>query len=73
MYPTGRTSNNHAVRTAAAMDDQQIAVCVCASSDADVGIIRIKDQIAGLGFAPRNIRAVAVLHGRAAASASFSR
>lgn len=42
------------------MDDQQIAVCVCASSDADVGIIRIKDQIAGLGFAPRNIRAVAV-------------
>ena len=46
------------------MDDQQIAVCVCASSDADVGIIRIKDQIAGLGFAPRNIRAVAVLHGR---------
>lgn len=53
------------------MDDQQIAVCVCASSDANVGIIRIKDQIAGLGFAPRNIRAVAVLHGRAAASASF--
>ena len=40
------------------MDDQQIAVCVCASSDADVGIIRKKDQIAGLGFAPRNIRAV---------------
>lgn len=55
------------------MDDQQIAVCVCASSDADVGIIRIKDQIVGLGFAPRNIRAVAVLHGHAAASASFSR
>ena len=55
------------------MDDQQIAVCVCASSDADVGIIRIKDQIVGLGFAPRNIRAVAVLYGHAAASASFSR
>lgn len=68
-----RAGDNNAVRAAAAMDDQEVSVCVLAADDADVGIIRIKGQIAGLGFAPRNIRAVAVLHGHAAASASFSR
>ena len=35
------------------MDDQQIAVCVCASSDADVGIIRIKRPDRRVGLRPK--------------------
>lgn len=49
---TCRTRNNHAIRAAAAMDDQEIAVRVPAADDADVGIIGIEHQIARLRVDP---------------------
>ena len=49
---TCRTRNNRAIRAAAAMDDQEIAVRVPAADDADVGIIGIEHQIARLRVDP---------------------
>ena len=47
-----RTGNNYAIRAAAAMDDQEISVCVLAADDADMGIVRIEHQIARLRVDP---------------------
>lgn len=44
--------NNNAIRAAAAMDDQKIAVRILTTNDADVGIIGIEHQIARLRVAP---------------------
>ena len=49
---TCRAGNNYAICAAAAMDDQKIAVCVLAANDADMGIVRVKHQIARLRVAP---------------------
>ena len=54
---TCRAGNNNAVCAAAAMDDQEIAVCV----PADMRIVRVEHQIARLRVAPCDIRAIAVL------------
>ena len=47
-----RTGNNYAIRAAAAMDDQEIAVCVFTANDTDVGIVRIEYKVARLRVAP---------------------
>ena len=47
-----RTGNDNAIRAAAAMDDQEIAVCVLTADDTDMGIVRIEHQIARLRVAP---------------------
>ena len=47
-----RAGNNNAVRAAAAMNDQEIAVCVLAAYDADMGIVRIEYKVARLRVAP---------------------
>ena len=47
-----RTGDNNAVRTATAMDDQEIAVRVLTADNADVGIIRIEHKVARLRVAP---------------------
>ena len=47
-----RAGDNNAIRAAAAMGDQEIAVCVLATDDADVGIAWMKHQIARLRVAP---------------------
>ena len=60
--------DNNAVCAAAAMDDQEIAVCIPAADDADVGIVRVEHQIARLRIAPWDVRAIAVLRCRAAAA-----
>ena len=65
---TCRAGNNNAVCAAAAMDDQEIAVCVPAADDADMRIVRVEHQIARLRVAPCDIRAIAVLGGSSAAA-----
>ena len=50
------------------MDDQEIAVRVPAADNANMGIIRVKHQIARLRVAPCDIRAIAVLGGSSAAA-----
>ena len=47
-----RAGNNNAVRAAAAMDDQEIAVCILAADDTNVRIVGIEHQIARLRVAP---------------------
>lgn len=47
-----RACDNNAVCAAAAMDDQEIAVCVLAADNADVGIVWIEYKIARLRVAP---------------------
>ena len=49
---TCRASDNNAVCAAAAMNDQEIAVCVLTADDTDMGIVRIEHQIARLCVAP---------------------
>ena len=46
------TGDNNTIRAAAAMDDQEIAVCVRAADNADVGIVWIEYKIARLCVAP---------------------
>ena len=65
---TCRAGDNNAVCAAAAMDDQEIAVRVPAADNANMGIIRVKHQIARLRVAPCDIRAIAVLRGSSAAA-----
>lgn len=64
-----RTCDDHTVCAAAAMDDQEVAVRIAPADNADMGIAGIKHQIARLGLAPRNIRAIAVLRGSSATAA----
>ena len=66
-----RAGDNNAVRAAAAMDDQEIAVCVLTADDTDMGIVRIEHQIARLCVAPCNVGAIAVLRRRAAAASGI--
>lgn len=66
-----RAGDNNAVCTAAAMDDQEIAVCVLTADDTDMGIVRIEHQIARLCVAPCNVGAIAVLRRRAAAASGI--
>ena len=47
-----RAGDNNAVRAAAAMDDQEIAVCVLTADDTDVGIVRIEHKVARLRVTP---------------------
>ena len=47
-----RPGNNNSICTAAAMDDQEIAVCVFTADDTDMGIVRVEHQIARLRVAP---------------------
>ena len=47
-----RAGNNNAVRAAAAMNDQEISVCILTADNADVGIVRVEHQIARLRVAP---------------------
>ena len=47
-----RAGDNNAICAAAAMDDQEIAVCVLAADNADVGIVWIEYKIARLRVAP---------------------
>lgn len=62
--------NHHIVQAAAgAVDNQQIPVFVSTSHNANVFILRIKYQIAGLGFAPGNVGTIGMLGIGAAAVA----
>ena len=61
--------DDHIVRAAGAVDHQQISILVSAADDANMGIVRVKHQVTGLCVRPRNIGAMAVLHGGAAAMA----
>ena len=63
------TSNDHIVISAGAVDDEQFSACVPAANDAHMGIIRVEYQVTGLCVRPRNIGAIAVLHGGASAVA----
>ena len=63
-----RTRDDHAIRAAAAMDDQEIAVRIAPADNADMGIAGIKHKVTRLRLAPRNIRAIAVLRGSPAAA-----
>ena len=47
-----RTGDNNTVCAAAAMDDQEIAVCVLTADDTNMGIVRIEHQIARLRVVP---------------------
>ena len=47
-----RAGDNYAIRAAAAMDDQEIAVCILAADDTNVRIVGIEHQIARLRVAP---------------------
>ena len=51
------------------MDRQQTAILVPAADNANMGIVWVKHQVTGLCVRPRNIGAIAVLHGGAAAMA----
>ena len=64
---------HHIVGTAGAVDHKQVAVRVPAAYNADVGVIRVKYEIAGKRFTPGDFRAIAVLHMRAAAVSDYIR
>ena len=51
------------------MDDLDIAAFVPAAYNANMGVIRVKHQVAGLGLGPGDGCAVAVLHPRPSAMA----
>ena len=54
--------NHHTIQAAAGtVNHQQIPVFVLASHNANVLILRVKGQIAGLGLAPGNVSAIGVL------------
>ena len=63
-----RTGDNNAICAAAAMDDQEIAVCVPAADDTNVYVCRVKYKVARLCVAPCNVGAIAVLCGSATAA-----
>ena len=54
---------------AGTVDDQNVSVLVNPTHDAHMGIIRVEYQVTGLGVRPRNIGAIAVLHGGSSAMA----
>lgn len=54
---------------AGTVDDQNVSVLVNPTHDAHMGIIRVEYQVTGLGVRPRNIGAIAVLHGGSSAVA----
>lgn len=64
---TACAGNDHIISTAGTVDHQQISVLVSAANNTDMGIVRVKHQVTGLGVRPRNISAIRVLHGGAAA------
>ena len=49
---TGRAGNNYIIRAAGAVDNQQIAICISTTDNADMGIAGIEHQVAGLGLTP---------------------
>ena len=49
---TCRAGDNNPIRTAAAMDDQEIAVRVLTADDAYMGIVRIEHKVARLRVIP---------------------
>ena len=53
---------HHIVGTTGTMDHQQVAVRVPASDNADMGIIRVENQISRLRFIPGNLRTINMLH-----------
>ena len=44
--------DDHIISTAGAVDHQQAAIFRPAADDADMGIVRVKHQVAGLGIRP---------------------
>ena len=50
--------DDHIVRAAGAVNHQQISILVSAADDANMGIVRVKHQVTGLGVRPRNISAI---------------
>ena len=49
---SGRTSDNNAVCAAAAMDDQEVSICILTAGDTNVYVCRIKYEVAQLRVAP---------------------
>lgn len=64
-----RSRDDHIVVSAGAVNHQQATVLGSAADDTCMGIVRVKYQVTGLCVRPRNIGAIAVLHGGAAAMA----
>ena len=44
--------NDHIISTAGAVDHQQTAILVPAADNANMGIVRVKHQVTGLGIRP---------------------
>ena len=65
------SSHHHIIRTAGAVDDQQLSVGVPSADNTHMGIIRVEHQVTGLCIRPRNIGTMAVLHGGPAAMADY--
>lgn len=58
----GLPGNDHVVLSAGTVDDLDIAALVPAAHNANMGVLRVEYQIAGLGLGPRDRRTIAVLH-----------
>ena len=59
--------NDHIVCAAGAVDHQQLSGFVSSTDDANMGIIRVKYQVTGLGILPAYVGAIAVLGGSSTA------
>ena len=57
----GRAGYDHVVGAAGTVDDLEIAGLVTAADDADVGILRVKNQVAGQGLLPGDGGTIGVL------------
>lgn len=57
----GRAGYNHVVGAAGTVDNLEVARLVAAADDADVGILRVENQVAGQGLLPGDGGAIGVL------------
>ena len=63
----GRACDDHIVRTAGAVDDQQISIGVPSADDTDMGVTWVEHKVARQRLAPCDRRTIAVLTGRSTA------
>ena len=63
----GYTCDDHIVRTAGAVDDQQVSIGVPSADDTDMGVTWVEHKVARQRLAPCDRRTIAVLTGRSTA------
>lgn len=61
------SSDHHIIGAAGAVNNQHVAALIKPADYPHMGILRVKNEVAGDGLAPGNIGAVTVLHSCAAA------